>query len=87
MTGPFLPEIAESLARSLGSKSFIATTSFLACWKVRHGIVQKTVAGEAGSVQDETMKPWVEVVLPELLKQRKPEGIYNVDNTSLFFKL
>ena len=62
----------------------MATTGFR--WKKRHGIVMKKVSGEAASVAED-MQPWLDVVLPHLLSNYKPEDVYNVDETGLFYKL
>ena len=87
VTGPILITKTKSLAQSLGDESFVPTTGFIDRWKTRHGICQKSIAGEAGSVSEESVKPWLETHLPELLAQFKPEDIYNADETGLFYKL
>ena len=87
INGPLLLDKATSLARVLGEDSFQATTGFIDRWKNRHGILMKKVSGEAGSVVEEDTRPWLNVTLPQLLSQYKPEDVYNVDETGLFYKL
>ena len=87
ISGPLLLEKATDLARALGDESFTATTGFIDRWKKRHGIVMKKVSGEAGSVAEEDMQPWLYVALPQLLSKYRPEDVYNVDETGLFHKL
>ena len=47
----------------------------------------KLVSGEAGSVSEEDIRPWLDVTLPDLVSQCKWEDIYNVDETGVFYKL
>ena len=46
----------------------------------------KKFSGEAASVAED-MQPWLDVALPHLLSKYKPEDVYNVDETGLFYKL
>ena len=46
INGPLLLEKATSLTRSLGDESFVSTTGFIDRWKMRHGIVMRSVSGE-----------------------------------------
>ena len=56
-------------------------------WKKRHGIGQATVSGECASVNDDVVKRCRENVLPDFLKRYKPEDIYNMDETGLFYRM
>ena len=47
----------------------------------------KKVSGEAGSVSEGDIRPWLDDALPHLLRQYKPEDVYNVDETGLFYKM
>ena len=79
VNGPLLLEKANSLASAVGDESFSVTTGFIDRWKTRHGIMLKKVSGEAGSVSEEDIRPWLDDALPQLLRQYKPEDVYNVD--------
>ena len=87
INGPILLKKATSLARFLGNESFVATIGFIDRWKMRNGILMKLVSGEAGSVSEEDIRPWLDVTLPDLVSQCKWEDIYNVDETGVFYKL
>ena len=87
VNGPLLLEKANSLASAVGDESFSVTTGFIDRWKTRHGIMLKKVSGEAGSVSEEDIRPWLDDALPQLLRQYKPEDVYNVDETGLFYKM
>ena len=56
-------------------------------WKTRHGISSKRVCGEEREVSPADTESWRSSVLPPLLEQFKPEDIYNLDETGLFFRL
>ena len=47
----------------------------------------KQVSGEEKSVSEEDIQPWLDLTLPELLSQYAPDYFYNVDETTLFYKL
>ena len=58
-------------------------------WKSRNSICEKRLAGESAAVDEDNdaMVNWMENVLPQLLRQYKPENIYNADETWLFWRL
>ena len=86
--GELLLTIANSLAQSIGDgDASEISKSWVERWKKRHGIGQATVSGECASVNDDVVKRWRENVLPDLLKRYKPEGIYNMDETGLFYRM
>ena len=87
MNGPLLLEKSNSLASTLGDESFSVTTGFIDRWKTQHGIMLKKVSGEAGSVSEEDIKPWLDDTLPQLLRQYKSKDVYNVDETGIFYKM
>ena len=87
VNGPILLEKAKSLATALGDESFTVSTGFIDRWKTRHGVMMKKVSGEAGSVAEEDVRPWLDAGLPLLLSQFKPEDVYNIDETGLFYKM
>ena len=60
---------------------------FIDRWKRRHAIGMKQLSGESNSVSDSDTRPWLDLTLPELLSQYKPEDVFNADETGLFYKL
>ena len=38
----------------------------------------KKVSGDAGSVAEKDARSWLDVTLPQLLSQYKPDDVYNV---------
>lgn len=87
MSGPLLLAKANSLAKDLGYDDFVVTTGFIDRWKTRHMIGMKKISGEENSVPEQAIGPWINNVLPDLLKKYKPEDVYNADETGLFYKL
>ena len=55
-------------------------------WKKSYGIREKRVNGEAGELSGETVNAWMER-LWELIKDYDPVDIWNLDETSCFFKV
>ena len=51
----------------------------------RYDISFKTTSGEAKSVTEETMAPWLETTLPTILSKYPLENIFNDDEFGLFF--
>ena len=86
ITGPLLLEKTGSLSGCLGEESFEPTIGFIDRWKARHNICLKAVSGEEGAVSEDVVQPWT-AGRPQLLNDYKPENVYNVDETGLFFKL
>ncbi|GBM31126.1 Tigger transposable element-derived protein 4 [Araneus ventricosus] len=56
-------------------------------FKLRHGITGKTVSGESGDVDCETMDDWIQNQLPDLLKGYEQKDIFNADETDVSKKL
>ena len=53
--------------------------------KERHEVKSKTLSGEAASVNVHVVKDWLED-LPRIIKDFKPEDVYNTDETGLQYK-
>ena len=66
---------------------FKASQGWLDRFKKRHGLSLKVMAGEAGSVSDETVQRWTTEQLPKILEGWEPSQVYNCDETGLFFKM
>ena len=54
-------------------------------WKISYGIREKRLNGDPGDVSGETVNAWMER-LWELTKEYDPVDIWNMDETSCFFK-
>ena len=55
--------------------------------KKRHGITFKTVQGEAGAVDSQSLLEWQQQVLQPLLGQFSADDVFNLDETGLFWRL
>ena len=62
----------------------MATDGWLSRWKARHQITFKRAHGEKGSADTEGADEWISTVLPQLLREYKPDDIYNADETGLY---
>ncbi|GBM07053.1 Tigger transposable element-derived protein 4 [Araneus ventricosus] len=56
-------------------------------FKLRYGLTGKTVSGESGDVDCETVDDWIRNILPDLIKGYEQKVIFNADETGLFYKL
>ncbi|KAJ8928787.1 hypothetical protein NQ314_018645 [Rhamnusium bicolor] len=81
--GPLVQAKAKEIADSLGYENFSA--GWLEKFRNRHNIAFKAVSGEAGSVNLEDVKSFLNK-MPSLLKDYSPRDIFNVDETGLFFR-
>ena len=55
-------------------------------WRERHGIKSKHIAVEAGAVNMNLVHLWTTGTLQEVLEKYSPDDIFNVDETSLFWR-
>ena len=84
--GPTLIQKAQEFAAKLKlGPAFAASPGWLAKFKRRHAISFKSVQGEAGAVNPEQTKDWIEHQLPQLLQTYNPKDIFNLDECGLFF--
>lgn len=83
-------EKVQGLAERLGvpEGQFKVSSGWLERFKERHGISFKKVCGEQKSVNvsSDQMEEW-QRILSVLLKEYKPDDIYNADKTGLFYRL
>ena len=90
ISGPFMMGKARELAERLGvpEGQFKVSSGWLERFKERHGISFKRVCGEEKSVDvsSDQMEEW-QRSLSVILKEYKPEDIYNADETGLFYRL
>ena len=84
-SGPQLAEKAEEIALRLGKTEFKASDSWLDKWKKHFNIKSKAVVGESGGVSCVTVSSWKER-LPVITEGYKAEDIYNLDETSCFWR-
>ena len=86
LSGPIIKEKAEELASSLGKSDFRCSDGWLTRFKKRHSITFRALVGEAASVDGGVVASWQKDTLPMILSRYKPEDVYNMDETGLFYK-
>ena len=75
------------LAELMHIPEFIASDGWMDNFKKRHGITFKTVQGEAGAVNLQSLLDWKQQVLQPLLRQFFLDDVFNLDETGLFWQL
>lgn len=85
VSGPIVRSKAEQFATELGKSNFKASTGWLDGFKERNKISFKSVCGESGAVNQQEANQWKKD-LEEMIQDRNPKDIFNVDETGLFFK-
>ncbi len=68
----------------LGHDEFTASNGRLHCLQQKHMIKCSVLSGEAADVSDSVVKDQ-ENRLPDICRNYAPEGIFNSDETGLFF--
>ena len=86
LNGPILSEKARQLALELDDKDFKTSNGFTDRFKERHGIIFKTVQGEAGAADVNAAHRWKTSILPTLLQRYSPKDIYNADESASFYE-
>ena len=86
LSGPVLQEKAKDLAAKLNKPDFKPTTGWFCRWKERNAIVYKQIHGEKKDADEPAADRWVADVLPELLKNYKPDDVYNCDETAIYYR-
>lgn len=74
-------ELATGMETETVSKSWIER------WKKRHSIGFARVVGESASVNMDIIRTWREKTLPDLMSRYRPEDVFNMDETGLFYRL
>lgn len=82
-----LKEKANEFAIKLGYTEFKSSEGFISRFKKRNGVIFKTVHGEANGVSEDICSDWVNNKLPELIKDFKPEDVFNGDEFGLFWRM
>ncbi|GBN02041.1 Tigger transposable element-derived protein 4 [Araneus ventricosus] len=83
---PFIIEKSLQFAKALGYDEFRGSNGWLEKFKRRHGIMAKAISGESKDVDDNDNENWIPEILSNILKDYKPENIFNADETALFFQ-
>ncbi|KAH7931698.1 hypothetical protein HPB51_029726 [Rhipicephalus microplus] len=71
----------------MGYDNFVASSGWLQRFKERHDIVGRAVCGESQSVDEAEATKWAKENIVRLLEKYSAEEIFNVDETTLFFKM
>ncbi len=87
VSGNLIKEKAMKLAELMHIPNFMASDGWLDNFKKRHGITFKTVQGEAGAVDSQSLLEWQQQVLRPLLGQFSADDVFNLDETGLFWQL
>jgi hypothetical protein len=82
-----LKEKANELAPSCGYPDFIASNGFIDRFKTRNEVIFQTIHGEANGVPEQLCDDWINVKLPELVKDFEPKDIFNGDEFGLFGRI
>jgi hypothetical protein len=77
---------ARRFAQMLNIDDFEPTLGYLRGLKKRNGIIFSKKHGESDSVDEEMVKKWSEE-LSDIIKDYKPEEVYNLDEMALFWRL
>lgn len=87
ISGLMLATKAKEFADALDVPKFQASNGFLHRFKKRNGVLQKTIAGESNSADQDVCAEWVEKVLPSIVSGYEPQDIFNADETALFYRV
>lgn len=71
----------------LGIREFKASDGWLTNFRRRQSISFKRLRGEAADIDNNALMAWQNTVLRNTLSQFRPEDIFNVDETALFWQL
>ncbi|GBM64990.1 Tigger transposable element-derived protein 4 [Araneus ventricosus] len=82
----FIIEKALQFAKTLVYDEFRGINGWLEKFKRRHGIMAKVISDESKDVDDNDSENWITETLSKILKDYKPENIFNADETALFFQ-
>jgi hypothetical protein len=86
VSSPLLMARAEELAELLSGEEFVCSAGWIDRFKQRHISCGK-VSGEAKAVNCETTAEWLSTVWPKMREGYPDSGIFNADETGLFFRL
>ncbi|GBN87660.1 Tigger transposable element-derived protein 6 [Araneus ventricosus] len=86
ISGPFIIEKTLQFAKALDYDEFRESNGWLEKFKRRNGIMAKVISGENKDADDNDSGNWITETLSKILKDYKPENIFNADETALFFQ-
>lgn len=84
--GSILCEQAMEIADMLGIVDFVMSNGWIDHFRKRHSIAYGAVSGETASVNLDTVDDY-KATLSSIIEAYEPRNIYNVDKTSLFFRV
>ncbi|GBL73537.1 Tigger transposable element-derived protein 4 [Araneus ventricosus] len=84
ISGPFISEKALQFAKALVYDEFRRSNGWLEKFKRRHGILANVISGESKDLDDNDSENWITETHSKILKDYKPENIFNADETALF---
>ncbi|XP_065664689.1 tigger transposable element-derived protein 4-like [Hydra vulgaris] len=73
-------------AKELSFENFQASDGWLDKFKKKYGLFFKTISGEAKSVNNQMIAPWLETILLTILSRYPLENIFNADEFGLFYQ-
>jgi hypothetical protein len=82
-----MQEMAKTSAIKKGITSFKASNGWFKKFKNRESLNISAVSGESNSADQILTEDWIERKLPLLIKNYKPEDIFNGDEFGLFYKI
>ena len=86
ITGPLLKEKALAISGLVDSeRNFRASDGWLDCWKKKHQIKFRSICGESAVVDKGVEAEW-KVNLPSMCEGYAPANIFNMDETSFFYR-
>jgi len=87
INGTILKEKATKYANEFGYNDFKASNGYFQLFKKRNLVLFQTFHGEANSVSDDTCSEWIDIKLPQIIKDYDPKDIFNADEFGLFWRL
>ncbi|GBN32059.1 hypothetical protein AVEN_22296-1 [Araneus ventricosus] len=86
ISAPLMSQKAENWAEKIGLTGFVATYSWHHCWRKRENVVFKQTYGEQNSSDVAAANQWIEKEWPKLIASYDPRGVYNADESGLYYK-
>ncbi|XP_049275472.1 tigger transposable element-derived protein 4-like [Rhipicephalus sanguineus] len=86
ISGPMMLAKAKDFAFLLDFPDFCPGNGWLHRFKVHHGIVFKSIVGEAASASDQDVASWLEANRDTILSYAE-QDVYNADETALFYQM
>jgi len=87
INGNLFKKKAQQFAENLNISDFCASDGWLDRCKKRNSITFRDIVGESASVSPEMYSEWINFKLPSILQKYESRDVFNLDETSLFYKL